>query len=195
MCGIIAYCGTEAALPIVLSGLKRLEYRGYDSAGVAILDAGGAITVFKSAGRINDLHSAVDHTVRGATAIGHTRLATHGRPADYNAHPHVDCSGKVAVIHNGIVENYLDLKAQLEREGHTFRSQTDTEVIPHLIEKHLQGGMGFEDAVRRTASQLEGAHAIVVVNQGSPGTVIGARIGHAGGLVVGYGHGAMYLAS
>ena len=194
MCGIIGYAGSRPAFPIVVESLKRLEYRGYDSAGVAVLDGNGPLQVRKTAGKIADLPLAgLDHP--GATAIAHTRWATHGKPTLHNAHPHTDGSGKVAVVHNGIVENYEALRASLLREGRVFRSETDTEVIPLLIERFLERGASLEEAVRETAKLLEGGHAIAVIGVAAPNVVIGLRVGHAGGLVVGRGGGESFLAS
>ncbi|HZP89597.1 MAG TPA: glutamine--fructose-6-phosphate aminotransferase, partial [Actinomycetota bacterium] len=159
MCGIVGYVGREEALPIVLAGLRRLEYRGYDSAGVALLD--GALRVVKRAGKLGELERALEGGDRpsGRVGIGHTRWATHGVPNDVNAHPHVDCRGRIAVIHNGIVENFASLRAGLEKRGHTFASETDTEVVAHLIEE--KGG-SLAEAVRATVNELQGAYAIVV---------------------------------
>ncbi len=198
MCGIIGYCGppdSAKALPQVLEGLRRLEYRGYDSSGVAILDSAGKLAVHKSAGKVAGLVATIPTDVRGAVGIGHTRWATHGRATDQNAHPHVDCTGAIAIVHNGIVENYRELKSRLTAQGHQFRSDTDTEVIVHLIEELLRDGKPLEEAVRLAARQLAGSQAIAVLSQQHPATLIGVRVGHAGGLVVGYGSDAMHLAS
>ena len=194
MCGIIGYAGSRPAFPIVIDSLRRLEYRGYDSAGVAVLNGGGPLHIRKTAGRIADL--PLDGLGdAGATAIAHTRWATHGRPTLQNAHPHTDGAGNVAVVHNGIVENYEALRAELLREGRGFRSETDTEVIPLLIERFLERGASLEEAVREAAKLLQGGHAIAVIGAGAPGAVIGLRIGHAGGLVIGRGGGESFLAS
>ncbi len=134
MCGIVGYVGPKNAVPLLLEGLNRLEYRGYDSAGVAVLEADGTLAVCKRTGRLSNLEEALDiQSVAGRLGIGHTRWATHGEPTDANSHPHLDCAGAIAVVHNGIIENYLTLRAELEAKGHIFKSQTDTEVIPHLI--------------------------------------------------------------
>src|SRR5437588_10510291 len=147
MCGIVGYVGSDQALPIVLEGLRRLEYRGYDSAGVAVLDTG--LRVLKRQGKLAELEGALqDETVAGAVGMGHTRWATHGIPSDRNAHPHADCGGRVAVIHNGIIENFTELRTRLEKEGHTLESETDTECIAHLIEEKAAAGLGLADAVR-----------------------------------------------
>src|SRR2546421_6002162 len=154
MCGIVGYVGSDQALPIVLEGLGRLESRGYDSAGVAVLDAG--LSVVKREGKLAELERALEgNEVAGSVGMGHTRWATHGIPSDRNAHPHLDCHGKIAVIHNGIIENFARLKSRLEKEGHAFASDTDTECIAHLIEHHFRGNLG--DAVRATLRELEGA--------------------------------------
>jgi glutamine---fructose-6-phosphate transaminase (isomerizing) len=176
MCGIVGYAGDQQALPILLAGLRRLEYRGYDSAGVAVLD-GGEVQVVRKAGKLDALEQALgsDEALGGITGIGHTRWATHGQPTDRNAHPHLDCSGRVAVIHNGIIENFYSLRGQLEREGHRFASQTDTECVAHLVEAALADGLAFPDAVRRALRRLEGSFALAVLHQGDPRTVVGAK--------------------
>jgi glucosamine--fructose-6-phosphate aminotransferase (isomerizing) len=196
MCGIIGYVGNRPAVPILLEGLQRLEYRGYDSAGLAVLAENGELCIEKSLGKLATLAS----NLRGrwpssCLGIGHTRWATHGRPSDINAHPHRDCQGRVVVIHNGIVENYLALKQRLVDEGHTFVSETDTEVIPHLIEHYLRDGSSLEVAVGRAIGEMEGAHAMVVFSLSEPDKLVAARVGNAGGVVVGYGQGEMFLAS
>ena len=176
MCGIVGYAGGQQALPILLAGLRRLEYRGYDSAGVAVLD-GGEVQVVRKAGKLSALEQALggDDALGGVTGIGHTRWATHGQPTDRNAHPHLDCSGRVAVIHNGIIENFYTLRGQLEAEGHRFASQTDTECVAHLVEAALSDGLAFPDAVRAALRRLEGSFALAVLHQGDPGTVVGAK--------------------
>jgi glucosamine--fructose-6-phosphate aminotransferase (isomerizing) len=176
MCGIVGYAGNQQALPILLAGLRRLEYRGYDSAGVAVLD-GGEVQVVRKAGKLNALEQVLgsDEALGGVTGIGHTRWATHGRPTDRNAHPHLDCTGKVAVIHNGIIENFYTLRGQLEAEGHRFASQTDTECVAHLVEGALREGLAFADAVRKALKRLEGSFALAVLHQGDPGVVVGAK--------------------
>ncbi len=176
MCGIVGYAGNQQALPILLEGLRRLEYRGYDSAGVAVLD-GGELQVVRKAGKLEALEQALgsDNALPGLSGIGHTRWATHGQPTDRNAHPHLDCSGRVAVIHNGIIENFFTLRAQLEAEGHRFASQTDTECVAHLVESALAQGLAFPDAVRTALKRLEGSFALAVLHQGDPGMVVGAK--------------------
>lgn len=196
MCGIMGYVGHQEAGPILMDGLRRLEYRGYDSAGIAVVGPEGGLTVSKAAGKLSALVSLMNGGFPpGSIGIGHTRWATHGRPSDVNAHPHLDCRGEVVVIHNGIVENYLDLKKELAASGHSFVSQTDTEVIPHLIESYLAQGVGLEEASRRAFGHLEGSQAITVLSTLEPEKIVAARIGYAGGLVIGYGQDEMFVAS
>ncbi|MEP6758955.1 MAG: glutamine--fructose-6-phosphate transaminase (isomerizing) [Actinomycetota bacterium] len=193
MCGIVGYVGPDEALPIVLEGLRRLEYRGYDSAGVAVLGQG--LTVRKRAGKLAELEAslATDAIAGGTTAMGHTRWATHGAPTDENAHPHLDCAGRVAVIHNGIVENHQTLRVSLEKEGHTFVSETDTEVVAHLVEAALDGEADLTGAVRSVVARLEGAYSLVVLSAGHPGEMVGVKVSSP--LVVGLGSGETILAS
>jgi glucosamine--fructose-6-phosphate aminotransferase (isomerizing) len=196
MCGIVGYVGESEATPIIIDGLRRLEYRGYDSAGVALLQK-DCVQVRRSAGKLSNLEKVLscDPTV-GCVGIGHTRWATHGEPSEINAHPHTDCKEEIVVIHNGIVENYLALKADLQREGHVFKSQTDSEVIVHLIEKHMDNGAAhLEDAVRTTLGEIKGAHAIVAATCREPGKLVAARLGNAGGVVIGMGQNEMFVAS
>ena len=196
MCGIIGYVGHKQAGPVLLEGLRCLEYRGYDSAGIAVLDEQGNAKVVKSTGKLHSLAACLEDVFpEGTVGIGHTRWATHGKPNDTNAHPHLDCTGEVVVIHNGIVENYLSLKQELRAQGHHFRSETDTEVIPHLIEAYLAEGASLGDALRRTIDRIEGAHALLVISKAQPDRVLAARVGNAGGVVIGYGDGEMFLAS
>src|SRR5262252_9397960 len=163
MCGIVGYLGDKDAVGVIVEGLKRLEYRGYDSAGVAVLGPAG-LEVRRAAGRIKVLEGMLrERPVRGTVGIGHTRWATHGRPTDENAHPHTDGSGTLVVVHNGIIENYLPIKERLAAEGHVFTSETDTEVIAHLIERHLAETPRLEEAVRRALGELKGSYAIVVL--------------------------------
>jgi glucosamine--fructose-6-phosphate aminotransferase (isomerizing) len=196
MCGIMGYVGEAGAAPIVLEGLARLEYRGYDSAGIAVLNGDGEVHVRRVVGKLSGLQAALNGSMPpGGTAIGHTRWATHGKATEENAHPHADSAGDVYVIHNGIVENYRELRDHLAGRGHTFRSQTDTEVIPHLIEEGLKEGREFADAVRAALSRMEGAAAFVALHRRLPGVLVAARLANAGGVVVGYGDGSMYVAS
>jgi glutamine---fructose-6-phosphate transaminase (isomerizing) len=191
MCGIVGYVGPDQALPILLEGLRRLEYRGYDSAGVAVLD--GALRVVKRAGKLSELKAALAETdgISGRIGMGHTRWATHGAPTDRNAHPHVDCTGRFAVIHNGIIENFLPLRDALIKGGHSFTSETDTEVVAHLLEEAYRGDLG--DAVRRTVAQLVGAYALVVTSMDQPDVIVGAKMSSP--LIVGLGTGENMLAS
>jgi glucosamine--fructose-6-phosphate aminotransferase (isomerizing) len=196
MCGIFGYMGYKQATPLVLEGLARLAYRGYDSAGLAVIGDEGHLVVRKSAGKLDSLVELVKREpVTGIRGVGHTRWATHGKPSDENAHPHLDGTGEIVVVHNGIVENYLDLKAQLVANGHVFTSATDTEVIPHLIRQFMDEGKGFEEAVRLAAGQLQGAHAVACLHAGSPDSMVALRIGNAGGVSIGHGGGEMFIAS
>ncbi len=190
MCGIIGYCGPRAAAKVLLEGLKRLEYRGYDSAGICVAEQEG-LRLIKKEGKIRRLVEKVPADIKGNTGIGHTRWATHGRVNDLNAHPHLDCSGNIAVVHNGIIENYSGLKEKLESEGHVFRSETDSEVIVHLVEKFYQGNL--EEAVKEALAMLKGTYGIVCMHRDHPGLLIGARNGSP--LVLGVGNSEMFLAS
>jgi len=195
MCGIVGYVGEKNAVGIIVEGLKRLEYRGYDSAGVAVLSAGGGLEVRRAAGRIKTLEGILrERPVAGTLGIGHTRWATHGRPSDDNAHPHTDCAGSLVVVHNGILENYLEIKDRLRAEGHAFKSETDTEVIAHLIEHHLAQGARLDQAVKRTMAEFKGSYAVGVVARAAPDRLIAAKHG-AGSVVVGLGKGEMFVAS
>ena len=185
MCGIVGYVGSQAAWPIVLEGLHRLEYRGYDSAGIAVLDRQGRLRLRKTVGKVEGLTQGDEADFPdGAIGLGHTRWATHGPPTDANAHPHTGCHRQIAVVHNGIVENYLDLKRDLQQRGHAFSSDTDTEVIAHLIEEGMGQGLSFPDAFRRMGRSLEGSQAIAAVCQKEPDKLCALRVGHAGGIVV-----------
>ena len=193
MCGIVGYIGDKKVVPILLDGLKRLEYRGYDSAGLAVLEQ-GRMVVHRSVGKIKELENAVwGANLVGTVGLGHTRWATHGRPTEENAHPHTDCTGDLVVIHNGIIENYLGLKEKLIADGHRFRSETDTEVIAHLIEKYLAEKPDIEVAVRRALNDLRGAYAIGVLWKGDPSRIVGAKCESP--LVVGLGDGDFFFAS
>ena len=191
MCGIVGYVGPDEALPIILEGLRRLEYRGYDSAGVALID--GGLTVVKRAGKLDELVGALEagRSPSGTVGMGHTRWATHGEPSDRNAHPHLDCHGRIAVIHNGIIENFQALRAELEKRGHTLGSETDTEVVAHMIEERYEGDLA--EAVRATVRELEGAYAIVVCTIDEPERIVGVKVSSP--LVVGLGDGESMLAS
>ena len=195
MCGIVGYVGARDATPIILSGLKRLEYRGYDSAGVAVIN-GNQIEVRRDAGKLSQLVDLVSKSpLTGAPGIGHTRWATHGAPSVKNAHPHLGNSGRVVVVHNGIVENFLELKEELSSEGVTFNSDTDTETIVHLAEHHMVGGVSLEEAARRTFKQINGANVVVLLSADEPDKIVTARIGNAGGVVIGLGDGENFIAS
>ncbi len=190
MCGIVGYCGSRPASEILLEGLKRLEYRGYDSAGVCVHNDTG-LEVIKRAGKIRDLREIVPEDLAGTFGIGHTRWATHGDVTDINAHPHTDCSGKLALVHNGIIENYTVLKEKLEEEGHRFKSTTDSEIIAHLIESFYDGDL--ERALKKAAPLLKGTYGIVCMHADQPGVIVGARNGSP--LVLGVADGEMFLAS
>ena len=195
MCGIVGYIGSKDATPIILNGLKKLEYRGYDSAGLAVLQ-NGHIEIRRDAGKLNNLAALVsDNPLEGKVGIGHTRWATHGEPSARNAHPHIGATGEVVVVHNGIVENFIELREELAAEGVKFNSDTDTEVIVHLVEHHLAAGMDLTEAVRKTMSQLRGAHGIVVMSTKQKDRIVAARMGNAGGVVIGFGKNEMFVAS
>lgn len=195
MCGIVGYVGTRQAAPIILDGLKRLEYRGYDSAGLAVI-SGGEINIRRDVGKLHNLINLYNSDpVNGMIGIGHTRWATHGAPSQRNAHPHVSDGGKVVVVQNGIVENFVALKEELMAEGVTFKSETDTEVIVNLIERHLASDVSLEEAVRQTLKRLKGANVIVAMSLNEPNHIVAARMGNAGGVTVGIGEGEMFLAS
>jgi len=195
MCGIVGYIGERNATPIILNGLKKLEYRGYDSAGIAVL-TNGRIEVRRNAGKISNLEgNLLSDPVAGTIGIGHTRWATHGEPSARNAHPHLSSSGEVVVVHNGIVENFIELKEELQAEGVKFQSDTDTETIVHLVDKYFSVTNDLEKAVRKALEQLKGAHGIVIFSSREPDKIIAARIGNAGGVVIGLGNGENYIAS
>jgi glucosamine--fructose-6-phosphate aminotransferase (isomerizing) len=192
MCGIVGYTGPREAGPILIEGLKRLEYRGYDSAGIALVDDAGDLFVEKRAGKLVNLQTAIaDRTPHAAIGLAHTRWATHGRPNDLNAHPHQDCTGAITVIHNGIIENFRELRDELEARGHTLTSETDTEALAHLVEEFYRGDLA--DAVRNALARVEGAYAIVVMHRGEGDRLVGARQNVP--LVVGLGEGESFLAS
>jgi glucosamine--fructose-6-phosphate aminotransferase (isomerizing) len=197
MCGIVGYVGAQQAAPILLDGLKRLEYRGYDSAGIAVLGQDGHMTVRKRAGKLANLVGVIqdgEGNPQGSIGIGHTRWATHGRPNDENAHPHSDCLGEIFLVHNGIIENYAELRTELIAKGHIFRSETDTEVLAHLIEMMQDSTNGdFFKAVRLALARVTGSYSIAVVSQRHPDLVVGART--AGPLIVGLGEHETFLAS
>ena len=192
MCGIVGYIGSRDAISFLIPGLRRLEYRGYDSAGLATVNGAG-LDVRKAAGKISILEALISSArPKGSVGIAHTRWATHGRPSDANAHPHVDCASRLAVVHNGIIENYRELRKSLAAEGHRFRSQTDSEVIVHLTERYRENGL--PEAVLRAARELRGAYAVACVSSDTPDVLIALRQGSSP-LVIGFGEGEMYLAS
>ena len=196
MCGIIGYAGYREAAPILLDGLANLEYRGYDSAGISVMAPNGDVAVRKASGKLENLVMSLQGALPGGNVgVGHTRWATHGQANNSNAHPLPDCLEEVIVVHNGIVENHLEIKNELMAQGHAFTSETDSEVIPHLIESFLRLGATPEEAVRQAALRLTGAHAAVVMCKREPGKLIAFRIRNAGGLLVGYGENEMLLAS
>ncbi|MCK4723660.1 MAG: isomerizing glutamine--fructose-6-phosphate transaminase, partial [Dehalococcoidia bacterium] len=187
MCGIVGYIGKRDAQPILVNSLKRLEYRGYDSCGVAVVNSG--VHVYKDVGRIGHLELTLPPN-GGQVGIGHTRWATHGKPSKPNAHPHIDCAGKIAVVHNGVIDNYQALREQLTEEGHVFRSETDTEVIPHLIEKYFHGDLN--QAVKRALLDVEGSYALIVLHADCSELAIARR---GSPLIVGVGDGEYFIAS
>jgi len=195
MCGIVGYVGARNATPVIFNGLKCLEYRGYDSAGLAVIQ-NGSIEIRRDAGKLENLGRLLqDQPVEGQIGIGHTRWATHGEPNARNAHPHIGASGKVVVVHNGIVENFGVLKDELEAEGVEFKSDTDTEIIVQLVDRYLASGLGLAEAARQAISHLQGAHGIVLLSLTEPDKIVAARIGNAGGVVIGAGEGEMFVAS
>jgi glucosamine--fructose-6-phosphate aminotransferase (isomerizing) len=211
MCGIVGYVGPKEVVPVIIEGLRRLEYRGYDSAGIAVGCAGQALELRRAPGKLRNLEEVIrEHpifpperncggAVGGSWGVGHTRWATHGRPTEENAHPHRDCTGRIVVVHNGIVENYLELKRELQAEGHVFVTETDTEIIAHLIEQEVKSAadsgktMPLEDAVRRGVRRLTGAYAISVISADEPDTIVAARNGPPA--VIGIGEGEYFVAS
>ena len=193
MCGIIGYVGTRDVVPVLLGGLKKLEYRGYDSAGIAVVNDHG-VEVVRAEGKLANLEAKLKNApLSGHFGMGHTRWATHGKPNENNAHPHRDCTGKIVVIHNGIIENFLPLKQQLQAAGHVFKTETDTEVVAHLIEEKMKSGTKFLEAAKKTLKELEGHYALVMFNGDEPGTIIAAKQGPP--LVVGLGEGENLVAS
>ena len=194
MCGIVGYVGGQEAWPIVYEGLRRLEYRGYDSAGIAVVDSHGDIQLRKTVGKVSGLESTGEHP-SGSVGLGHTRWATHGRPSHENAHPHTDCEQRIAVVHNGIVENYLELKRRLIDGGHEFGSETDTEVLTHLVEEGMDRGLSFQEAFRRMGRMVNGSQAISAIFQGDAAEICALRLGHAGGIVVAQSEGQAIIGS
>ena len=193
MCGIIGYVGTRDVVPVLIGGLKKLEYRGYDSAGVAVVNGNG-VDVVRAEGKLTNLETKLgEKPLHGTFGMGHTRWATHGKPNENNAHPHRDCTGNVVVIHNGIIENFLPLKQRLKSQGHEFKSETDTEVVAHLIEEYRKDGTPFVEAVKKALKELEGHYALVMIAGDEPGTIVAAK--HGPPLVVGLGEGENIIAS
>src|SRR5215216_2616389 len=192
MCGIIGYIGSKPVVPVLLDGLRRMEYRGYDSAGVALVSPDG-ISLRRSAGKLANLENAIrTEPVDGVYGVGHTRWATHGRPTEENAHPHRDCTGKIVVVHNGIIENYLDLKLELQSQGHTFATETDTEIVAHLVEREMKAD-GLENGVRRALLLMRGLFALVLISADDPEKIVAVRKGPP--IVVGLGDGEFFVAS
>jgi glucosamine--fructose-6-phosphate aminotransferase (isomerizing) len=192
MCGIVGYIGAHNAVPIILEGLKRLEYRGYDSAGLAVYGDDNQLAIRRAQGKLRNLEEVIRQSpIEGTFGIGHTRWATHGRPTEENAHPHRDCHGTLVVVHNGIIENYLALKHRLQAQGHVFATETDTEVIAHLVESHFTGNL--EDAVRAAVREFTGSFAMAVISSADPRKIVAAR--YQAPLVVGTGDGEYFVAS
>ena len=194
MCVIVGYIGHREAWPIVIKGLKRLEYRGYDSAGIALINDSG-LNIYKKAGKVQELENfAEGKDLSGTIGIGHTRWATHGAPSDRNSHPHTSNNGKLTIIHNGIIENYATLKEELLTRGHEFKSDTDTEVLVHLIEEiYKNDNTDLLEAVRLALNEVSGAYAIVIMDEDQPGQLIAARKGSP--MVIGVGDGEYFIAS
>jgi len=193
MCGIIGYAGTRDVVPVLIGGLKKLEYRGYDSAGIAVVD-GSRVDVVRAEGKLSNLEAKLsEKPLSGTFGMGHTRWATHGKPNENNAHPHRDCTGAIVVIHNGIIENFLPLKQRLQKAGHEFKTETDTEVVAHLIEENMKDGTKFVDAARKMLKELDGHYALVMIDGNEPGTIIAAK--HGPPLVIGLGDNENIVAS
>lgn len=197
MCGIVGYIGPKKVVPVIIEGLRKLEYRGYDSAGIAVVDTSGKLEIRRASGKLRNLEEVIQKCpIDGSYGIGHTRWATHGRPTEENAHPHRDCSGQIVVVHNGIIENYLELKEQLQRDGHKFVTETDTEIVAHLVEQNVRGPNGkipLEDAVRATLKKVRGIYALVFLSTSDPDKIVAARLGPPA--VIGLGDGEYFVAS
>src|SRR5437879_511405 len=192
MCGIVGYIGPKKVVPVVIEGLRKLEYRGYDSAGIAVVND-GKLEVRRAPGKLRNLEEVLQKSpIEGTYGIGHTRWATHGRPTEENAHPHRDCTGQIVVVHNGIIENYLELKEQLQREGHKFVTETDTEIVAHLVEKNSKNAP-LEEAVRRSLKELRGIYSLVFLSAKDPHKIVAARMGPPS--VIGLGDGEFFVAS
>ena len=193
MCGIVGYIGPKKVVPVIIEGLRKLEYRGYDSAGIAVVDASGKLHLRRAPGKLRNLEEVIQNSpIDGTYGIGHTRWATHGRPTEENAHPHRDCTGQYVVVHNGIIENYLELKEKLQRQGHKFVTETDTEIVAHLVEEYAKN-FPFEQAVRKTLKDLRGIYSLVFLSAKDPQKLIAARIGPPS--VIGLGDGEYFVAS
>src|SRR5579872_5514859 len=194
MCGIVGYIGPKKVVPVIIEGLRKLEYRGYDSAGIAVVTKDGKLEIRRAPGKLRNLEEVIQKSpIEGTYGIGHTRWATHGRPTEENAHPHRDCTGQIVVVHNGIIENYLELKEQLQREGHKFVTETDTEVVAHLVEKNSKDGVPLEEGVRRSLKELRGIYALVFLSARDPQKLVAARMGPPS--VIGLGEGEYFVAS
>jgi glutamine---fructose-6-phosphate transaminase (isomerizing) len=197
MCGIVGYIGPKKVVPVIIEGLRKLEYRGYDSAGIAVVDSAGKLEIRRASGKLRNLEETIRNSpIDGTYGIGHTRWATHGRPTEENAHPHRDCSGQIVVVHNGIIENYLELKEQLQRAGHKFVTETDTEIVAHLVEQNMQGPKGqipLEEAIRISLKQVRGIYALVFLSTSDPHKIVAARLGPPA--VIGLGEGEYFVAS
>jgi glucosamine--fructose-6-phosphate aminotransferase (isomerizing) len=193
MCGIVGYIGPKKVVPVIIEGLRKLEYRGYDSAGIAVVTKDGKLEVRRAPGKLRNLEEVLAKSpIEGTYGIGHTRWATHGRPTEENAHPHRDCTGQIVVVHNGIIENYLDLKEKLQREGHKFVTETDTEVVAHLVEKNSKNA-SLEEAVRQSLKELRGIYSLVFLSAKEPQKIVAARLGPPS--VIGLGEGEYFVAS
>jgi glucosamine--fructose-6-phosphate aminotransferase (isomerizing) len=193
MCGIVGYIGPKKVVPVIIEGLRKLEYRGYDSAGIAVVTKAGKLELRRAPGKLRNLEEVIQKSpIEGTYGIGHTRWATHGRPTEENAHPHRDCTGQLVVVHNGIIENYLELKEKLQKEGHNFVTETDTEVVAHLVEKHMKD-LPLEEAVRKSLKELRGIYALVFLSAKDPQKIVAARLGPPA--VIGLGDGEYFVAS
>ncbi|MBA3633172.1 MAG: glutamine--fructose-6-phosphate transaminase (isomerizing) [Acidobacteria bacterium] len=194
MCGIVGYVGNKQVVPLIIDGLRKLEYRGYDSAGIAVVDENCELSLRRAEGKLRNLEECIRlKPLDGTYGIGHTRWATHGRPTEENAHPHRDCTGRIVVVHNGIIENYLQLKEMLREKGHEFKTETDTEVVAHLIEEYQKKGAEFEEAVRKTVQELRGIFALSIISADEPDKIIAVREGPP--VVIGLGDGEFFVAS
>jgi len=195
MCGIVGYVGNKQVVPLIIDGLRKLEYRGYDSAGIAVVDGNNDLEIRRAEGKLRNLEECIRlNPLDGNYGIGHTRWATHGRPTEENAHPHRDCTGRIVVVHNGIIENYLSLKERLKEQGHEFKTETDTEIVAHLIEEFMKSeNLGFEQAVQKTVRHLRGIFALSIISADEPDTIIAVREGPP--VVIGLGDGEFFVAS